>query len=61
MPLVKYVPVLIASLMLGNWFMVEAKKVKAKQKPWYAAYATVPGILVVLAFIAAIVVKVFVV
>ncbi len=59
--IVKYVPVLIASLLLGNWFMTEANKVKAQKKPWYAAYMTAPGILVVLSLIAAILAKILLV
>lgn len=47
--IIKYVPVLIAALLLGNWFLVEVKKAKIQQKPWYAPYLSIPGILILLA------------
>jgi hypothetical protein len=47
--IIKYVPVLIAALLLGNWFMMEVKKAKIQQKPWYAPYISIPGILILLA------------
>jgi hypothetical protein len=47
--IIKFVPVLIAALMLGNWFLTEVKKAKVQQKPWYAPYLSTPGILILLA------------
>ena len=47
--IIKYVPVLIAALLLGNWFMTEVKKAKIQHKPWYAPYFSIPGILIILA------------
>jgi hypothetical protein len=47
--IIKYVPVLIAALLLGNWFLTEVKKAKIQQKPWYAPYLSIPGILILLA------------
>ncbi len=47
--IIKYVPVLVAALLLGNWFMTEVKKAKIQQKPWYAPYLSIPGILILLA------------
>lgn len=47
--ILKYVPALIAALLLGNWFLAEARKAKIKGKPWYAPYLTAPGILIILA------------
>ena len=57
--IIKYVPALIAALLLGNWFLAEVKKAKAARKPWYAPYLTAPGILIVLAFALPIVLKLF--
>ena len=57
--IIKYVPALIAALLLGNWFMAEARKAKAARKPWYAAYLTAPGILILLALTLPILVKLF--
>lgn len=45
------IPVLLAALLLGNWFLAEARKAKAADKPWYAAYLTIPGILVLVALL----------
>lgn len=47
--IIKYLPVLIAALLLGNWFMAEVKKAKIQQKPWYAPYLSIPGILILMA------------
>lgn len=50
MEIIKFIPILIAALFLGNWFLTEAKKAKAARKPWYAPYLTIPGILIIIAF-----------
>ena len=55
--IVKYVPVLIASLLLGSWFLAEDRKAKKNGKPWYAPYKTAPGILIVLALVAAVLIQ----
>ncbi len=44
--LVKFLPVLIAALLVGNWFLSEVKKARRLQKPWYAPYLTLPGVLI---------------
>jgi hypothetical protein len=41
--------VLIAAAVIGNWFTLELKKARTAGKPLYAAYLTVPGILIILA------------
>jgi hypothetical protein len=45
--LLKAVAVLVAAILLGNWFLAEAKAARAKGRPKYAAYLTLPGILIV--------------
>jgi hypothetical protein len=57
--ILKYVPVLIAALLLGNWFMKEVRKAKIQQKPWYAPYLSVPGILILLAISLPIFIRLF--
>jgi hypothetical protein len=47
--LVKAASVLLASLLLGNWFMTELKKNQRIGGPWYRPYVSAPGILVILA------------
>lgn len=56
--IIKYVPVLIAAFLLGNWFMAETKKAKIQKKPWYAPYLSAPGILILLALILPILLKI---
>ncbi len=46
--ILKAIPILVAALFLGNWFLSEVKKARAACKPWWAPYLTVPGILIVL-------------
>jgi hypothetical protein len=50
MILLKAIPILVAALLLGNWFLSEARKAKAARKAWYAPYLTVPGILIIIVF-----------
>ncbi len=57
--IIKYLPVLIAALLLGNWFMTEVKKAKIQQKPWYAPYISIPGILILLAISLPVFIKIF--
>ena len=47
----KIIPVLIAAILLGNWFLAELKRANATGKPWYTAYLSVPGLLVLLAIL----------
>ena len=44
----KAIPILVAALFLGNWFLSEVKKARAARKPWWAPYVTVPGVLIVI-------------
>ncbi|MDO9264473.1 MAG: hypothetical protein Q7U02_10945 [Desulfosalsimonadaceae bacterium] len=45
--LVKIISVCIAAGLLGNWFADEVKKAKRKGDPPYKAYASTPGILII--------------
>ena len=49
--LVKIIPILIAAILLGNWFLAELKRANKTGKPWYAAYVSAPGLLILLAII----------
>lgn len=44
----KYLSVLIAAVILGNWYLAEYKKARIAGLPWYRAYFSLPGILIVL-------------
>ena len=47
--LVKYGGVLIAAIILGNWFLAEVKKAHRQQRPWYKPYLSVPGLIILAA------------
>ncbi len=46
--IIKMAAVLIAAIMLGNWFFQEVKSARARQKPWYTPYLTPPGIAILM-------------
>jgi hypothetical protein len=46
-PLLKMVPVLLAAILIGNWYLAEFKKARAMNKPWYAPYLSLPGLMVI--------------
>lgn len=48
MNLLKVVPIFIAAMLIGNWFLSEVRKAKMTGAPWYTPYLTIPGALVVL-------------
>ncbi len=47
--LVKYAGVLIAAIIIGNWFLAEVKKAARKRQPWYKPYLSVPGLIILIA------------
>jgi hypothetical protein len=47
--LAKYVAVLVAAMVLGNWLLAEVTKAKLNKQPWYKPYASVPGLLILAA------------
>jgi hypothetical protein len=47
----KIIPILIAAILLGNWFLAELKHANTTGKPWYAVYISVPGLLILLAIL----------
>jgi hypothetical protein len=46
--LLKITAVLVAAILIGNWYQSELKKVRAKGKPWYKLYLSLPGIIIIL-------------
>lgn len=46
--LLKVIPILIAAIILGNWFLAEVKKSRRSKAPWYAPYVSIPGLLIIL-------------
>lgn len=49
--ILKIIPILIAAILLGNWFLAELKRANATDKPWYSAYLSIPGLLIMLAIL----------
>ena len=47
--LVKYGGVLIAAIIIGNWFLAEVKKAHRQQQPWYKPYLSAPGLIILVA------------
>jgi hypothetical protein len=47
--LIKYVAVLVAAIIVGNWFLSEVRKAKANSQPWYKPYLSLPGLIIVAA------------
>ena len=49
--ILKLIAVLVATIMIGNWFLAEVKKARLKGKPWYRPYVSIPGLLIILALL----------
>ena len=47
--LIKYAAVLVAAVIIGNWFLTEARKAKTRQEPWYKPYLSLPGLIILAA------------
>jgi hypothetical protein len=47
--LIKYVAVLVAAIVIGNWFLTEVRKAKANKQPWYKPYLSLPGLIILAA------------
>lgn len=47
--LLKYVAVLIAAIIIGNWFLAEVRKAKANRQAWYKPYVSLPGLIILAA------------
>ncbi len=53
-----YLPVLIASVIVGRWFLSEVAKSKQKREPWYKPYLSIPGIIIIIGLMAPVVIYV---
>ena len=47
--LIKYAAVLVAAMIIGNWFLTEAGKAKTNKEPWYKPYVSLPGLIILAA------------
>ena len=45
----KLAAVLAAAALLGNWFLAELRKARRRNLPWYTAYLSPPGLLILAA------------
>lgn len=43
----KMAAALIASIMVGNWYIAEVQKAKENGDPWYKPYISPPGLLII--------------
>lgn len=55
--IMKMIAVLVAAIVVGNWFLSELKKARATGAPWYQPYLTIPGVLVILAVLSPVILK----
>ena len=46
---IKFGGVLVAAILLGNWFLAEVRKASRLRQPWYKPYLSLPGLLILLA------------
>jgi len=51
MDVLKVISVSVAAAILGNWFLSEFKKARRRNLPWYSAYLSPPGLLVLASLI----------
>jgi hypothetical protein len=49
--IVKIIAPLAAAILVGNWFLSEVKKVRAKGGRWYQPYLSIPGVMIILAIL----------
>ena len=47
--ILKYVAVLVAAIIIGNWFLDEVRKAKANKQQWYKPYISLPGLIILAA------------
>jgi len=43
--------ILTAAAIIGNWFLAELRKSRLHGRPWYAAYLSIPGIIILAAIL----------
>ena len=47
--ILKMLAPLVVAILVGNWFLSEVKKARARNQPWYRPYLSTPGLLIILA------------
>jgi len=51
--------VLLAATLLGKWFLQEVRRVRAKGRPIYEAYISIPGLLILLVLLTPVLIRMF--
>lgn len=49
--LAKMIVVLLLGVSIGNWFFTKVKQGKAAGAPWYKAYLSLPGLIILAALL----------
>lgn len=57
--LVKAAAALCAAALVGTWFLDEVKKAKNRNAPWYSPYLSPPGLIILAALLAPVLIKLF--
>ncbi len=39
--------ILLAAVILGNWYLKDIKRIKREGRPWYTVYLSIPGLLII--------------
>jgi hypothetical protein len=51
MGIMKLVAVLVAAMVIGNWFLSELRRAQAARLAWYKPYCSIPGLLIIAAIL----------
>jgi hypothetical protein len=54
-----FISVLVAAILIGNWFLDEIKQAKITNLPWYTPYLSLPGIIIIIALSIPIMMRIF--
>ncbi len=57
MGLLRFIAVLVAAAIIGNWFLSELRKARAARLPWYRPYLSIPGLLILAAVLLPVLLK----
>ncbi len=58
MNIFKFAAVILAAAIIGRWFKAELDRATINKEPWYAAYLTIPGLIIIFAILSPIIYKI---
>ena len=58
MNIFKFAAVILAAVIIGRWFKAELDKAVINKEPWYTAYLTIPGLIIIFAILSPIIYKI---